>query len=305
LIVGERGTGKELAASRLHYLSRRWEGPKISLNCAALAPSLLESELFGHEAGAFTGATQRRIGRFEAADRGTLFLDEIGLLPMEVQEKILRVVEYKSFERVGGSSSVEIDVRIIGATNVDLPALVKAGRFKRDLLDRLSFEVLYLPPLRERRGDISLLAYHFSTCMAQELGRDEVPEFSENVLTEMENYAWPGNIRELKNVVERAVYQADSNRITNIHFDPFALPSSSHFRQREEDLDETQPTDLAGKNRSLEENIRKIELNALRQALDRSRYHQGRAARSLGMTYHQFRGLYRKYKEELEPRQKD
>ncbi len=305
LIVGERGTGKELAASRLHYLSRRWEGPKISLNCAALAPTLLESELFGHEAGAFTGATQRRIGRFEAADRGTLFLDEIGLLPMEVQEKILRVVEYKSFERVGGSSPVEIDVRIIGATNVDLPALVKAERFKRDLLDRLSFEVLYLPPLRERRGDISLLAYHFSTRMAQELGRDEVPEFSDNALTEMENYAWPGNIRELKNVVERAVYQADSNRITIIDFDPFALPSSSHPRQREEDLDDEQLTAPAGKNKSLEENIREIELNALRQALERSRYHQGRAARSLGMTYHQFRGLYRKYKEALEPREKD
>ena len=305
LIVGERGTGKELAASRLHYLSRRWEGPKISLNCAALAPTLLESELFGHEAGAFTGATQRRIGRFEAADRGTLFLDEIGLLPMEVQEKILRVVEYKSFERVGGSSPVEIDVRIIGATNVDLPALVKAERFKRDLLDRLSFEVLYLPPLRERRGDISLLAYHFSTRMAQELGRDGVPEFSENALTEMENYAWPGNIRELKNVVERAVYQADGIGITNIDFDPFALPSSTHPGQREEDLDEEQPTAPAGINKSLEENIREIELNTLRQALERSRYHQGRAARSLGMTYHQFRGLYRKYKEALEPRQKD
>lgn len=301
LIVGERGTGKELAASRLHYLSRRWKGPKISLNCAALAPSLLESELFGHEAGAFTGAIQRRIGRFEAADRGTLFLDEIGLLPMEVQEKILRVVEYKSFERVGGSSPVEIDVRIIGATNVDLPALVKGERFKRDLLDRLSFEVLFLPPLRERRGDISLLAYHFSSRMAQELGRDGVPEFSENVLAEMENYTWPGNIRELKNVVERAVYQADGNRISNIDFDPFALPSSSHYRQSESGAEDAQPTG-AEKNKTLEETVREIELNALRQALERSNYHQGRAAESLGMTYHQFRGLYRKHKDEIGPR---
>jgi psp operon transcriptional activator len=301
LIVGERGTGKELAASRLHYLSRRWEGPKISLNCAALAPSLLESELFGHEAGAFTGAIQRRIGRFEAADRGTLFLDEIGLLPMEVQEKILRVVEYKSFERVGGSSPVEIDVRIIGATNVDLPALVKGERFKRDLLDRLSFEVLFLPPLRERRGDISLLAYHFSSRMAQELGRDGVPEFSENVLAEMENYTWPGNIRELKNVVERAVYQADGNRISNIDFDPFALPSSSHYRQSESGAEDAQPTG-AEKNKTLEKTVREIELNALRQALERSKYHQGRAAESLGMTYHQFRGLYRKHKDEIGPR---
>ena len=300
LIVGERGTGKELAASRLHYLSRRWEGPKISLNCAALTPSVLESELFGHEAGAFTGATQRRIGRFEAADRGTLFLDEIGLLPMEVQEKILRVVEYKSFERVGGSSPVEIDVRIIGATNVDLPALVKGDRFKRDLLDRLSFEVLFLPPLRERHGDISLLAYHFSTRMTQELGRDGVPEFSENALAEMEHYAWPGNIRELKNVVERAVYQAEGTRITNLEFDPFAIPSSPHHRQIEAGAENEQPKADDEINKPLEETVREIEMKALQRALERSRYHQGRAAQCLGMTYHQFRGLYRKYKGEIE-----
>ena len=146
LLVGERGSGKELAVSRLHYLSPRWQGPLLALNCAALSPSLIESELFGHEPGAFTGAVGRRAGRFEAADGGTLFLDEIGQLPLEVQEKLLRVVEYASFERVGGSQPIQADVRIIGATNADLAELARQGRFKTDLLDRLSFEVVFVPP---------------------------------------------------------------------------------------------------------------------------------------------------------------
>ena len=167
LLVGERGTGKELAARRLHYLSLRWDHPLVALNCAALAPSLIESELFGHEAGAFTGAQQRRAGRFEAADTGTLFLDEIGSIPLQVQEKILRVVEYGTFERVGSADVVEVDARIVGATNADLRALVCEGRFKQDLLDRLSFEVLHVPPLRERAEDLLLLANHFAAHMAQ------------------------------------------------------------------------------------------------------------------------------------------
>ncbi|MDH4012173.1 MAG: sigma 54-interacting transcriptional regulator, partial [Desulfobacterales bacterium] len=162
LLIGERGTGKELAAARLHYLSNRWQAPMVALNCAALSPSLIESELFGYEKGAFTGALQRRFGRFESADRGTLFLDEIGSIPLEVQEKILRVVEYNVFERVGSSESIEVDVRIIAATNADLNDLARQNRFKRDLLDRLSFEVLFLPPLRERKEDIALLAGHFA-----------------------------------------------------------------------------------------------------------------------------------------------
>ncbi len=158
LLIGERGTGKELAARRLHYLSPRWSGPLVTLNCAALAPGLVESELFGHEAGAFTGAAGRRRGRFELADRGTLFLDEIGAMPLPVQEKILRVVEYGEFERVGGSAAIKVDVRVVGATHADLPALARMGRFKRDLLDRLAFAVLTLPPLRARTGDAALLA---------------------------------------------------------------------------------------------------------------------------------------------------
>jgi psp operon transcriptional activator len=179
LVVGERGTGKELAASRLHFLSRRWQGSLVALNCSALNPALIEPELFGHERGAFTGAEQRRTGRFEAADGGTLFLDEIGNIPMEVQEKILRVVEYGTFERVGSSESIEVDVRIIAATNADLIALTDEGRFMRDLLDRLSFEVLFLPPLRKRLGDILLLANHFAGRMTLELGRKEMPQFSQ------------------------------------------------------------------------------------------------------------------------------
>jgi len=224
LVIGERGTGKELASARLHYLSQRWQGPFVSLNCAALAPTLIESELFGHEKGAFTGAQQRKAGRFEAADGGTLFLDEIGLLPIEAQEKVLRVVEYGAFERVGGSVSVEVDVRIIGATNADLPALAEKGRFKRDLIDRLSFEVLFLPPLRERRGDILLLAYHFAQRMAYELERDAAPEFSAAARQQLEDHPWPGNVRELKNAVERAVYRSDTSVIDTIELDPFRSP---------------------------------------------------------------------------------
>ena len=201
LILGERGTGKELAATRLHFLSKRWQQPFVALNCAALSPSLIESELFGHEAGAFTGATARRVGRFEMANEGTLFLDEIGLIPTETQEKILRAVEYGVFERVGSSRPVRVDVRIIGATNADLRTLAHAGRFRQDLLDRLSFEVLHLPPLRARQEDIMLLANHFAARMAHELGWEDVPEFSDEAIMALEGYPWPGNVRELKNVV--------------------------------------------------------------------------------------------------------
>ena len=229
LVIGERGTGKELAAARLHYLSSRWEGPFVTLNCATLSPALIEAELFGHEAGAFTGATKQRMGRFEAAHNGTLFLDEIGQIPLEAQEKILRAVEYGNFERVGSSQPIAVDVRIIGATNADLKALAAEGKFKPDLLDRLSFEVLFLPPLRERREDIFLLANHFAVRMAFELGKEDVPQFSDTALALLDSYAWPGNIRELKNVVERAVYRAANPVIheSDIVLDPFQSPYQS------------------------------------------------------------------------------
>ncbi|EIM0841867.1 sigma 54-interacting transcriptional regulator, partial [Salmonella enterica subsp. enterica serovar Typhimurium] len=169
LIIGERGTGKELIANRLHYLSSRWQGPLISLNCAALNENLLDSELFGHEAGAFTGAQKRHPGRFERADGGTLFLDELATAPMLVQEKLLRVIEYGELERVGGSQPLQVNVRLVCATNADLPAMVKEGTFRADLLDRLAFDVVQLPPLRERQSDIMLMAEHFAIQMCREL----------------------------------------------------------------------------------------------------------------------------------------
>lgn len=301
LLIGERGTGKELAARRLHYLSQRWAEPLVELNCAALAPTLIESELFGHEAGAFTGASGRRRGRFEAANGGSLFLDELGSIPLPVQEKILRVVEYGSFERVGGSESVRTDVRIIGATNADLPALAAQGRFMRDLLDRLSFEVLYVPPLRERREDIRLLAEHFAVRMAVELGRTEPPEFTGAALAALEAHPWRGNIRELKNTVERAVYRSESTRIANFEFDPF---QSSYRSAPAEPIQPDRDTPAQMPLSSVENDFcaamaaREIEL--IRQALEAARHNQRKAAEYLGLSYHQFRGLYRKYQDALD-----
>lgn len=297
LLLGERGTGKELAASRLHYLSERWQGPFVALNCSALNPTLIESELFGYDKGAFTGAEKRRIGRFEVADGGTLFLDEIGTIPMEVQEKILRVVEYGTFERVGSSSGIEVDVRIIAATNANLIEMVSEGKFKRDLLDRLSFEVLFLPPLRERKEDIMLLANHFASRMAYELKRNDIPQFSEEAEDALMTYEWPGNVRELKNLVERAVYKAETDVITDIEFDPFISPYSSRKPVKKE---ETLPVeeksaifeDLADK--TLPEAVKELQINLLNNALEKVKHNQKAAAKNLGITYHQFRGLYRK-----------
>ncbi len=298
LICGERGTGKELVATRLHYLSFRWQNPLVTLNCAVLAPSLLETELFGHEPGAFTGATQRREGRFEAANEGTLFLDEIGLLPMQVQEKILRVVEYGTFERVGSSAPINVNVRIIGATNANLPALVAQGTFKADLLDRLAFEVLTLPPLRERYGDVMLLARYFAARMALELGREEAPAFSDEAVATLEGYAWPGNVRELKNVVERAVYRCTGDTIDAIEFNPFpaAEAKTAETGIQASDSAPADHSNFIPGRQSLPEAVRDLELKALRRALAQSRHHQSEAARLLGLTYHQFRALYRKHK---------
>ena len=298
LLLGERGTGKELAASRLHFLSSRWQGPLVALNCSALSPTLIESELFGYEKGAFTGAMQRRSGRFEAAHRGTLFLDEIGNIPMEVQEKILRVVEYQSFERVGSSDSVEVDVRIIAATNADLKALTNQKLFKPDLLDRLSFEVLFVPPLRERMEDILLLAHHFAARMAIELERSEIPQFSPEAVEALESYLWPGNVRELKNVVERAVYRSDSEVIKDIEFDPFRLPYEKNAAAPSAPAvtNEYQTPELNNLiEKPLKEAVWELKINMLENALKIAKYNQKKAARILGLTYHQFRGLYRQY----------
>ena len=315
LVVGERGTGKELAAAKIHYLSRRWESPLVALNCAALAPALIEAELFGHERGAFTGAASSRAGRFEAADGGTLLLDEIGLIPTEAQEKILRVVEYGSFERVGSSAPEQVDVRIVGATNADLPAMVREGRFKPDLLDRLAFEVVRVPPLRERGDDILLLARHFAGRMAYELGREEPPSFSQAAKRDLHRYAWPGNVRELKNVVERAVYRSDSGLIRELIFNPFG--GDTGVAAPPEAIDKT-PQNTTSPSVQAEPGpdaaiaaahaaytlpaaITAVEVSMLTTALAETHYHQRKAAERLGITYHQFRGLYRKHAEALQP----
>lgn len=313
LLIGERGTGKELAASRLHFLSPRWQEPFVALNCAALASTLIESELFGHEEGAFTGAGRRRSGRFEAANQGTLFLDEIGNIPIETQEKILRVVEYGAFERVGSSQSIQVDARIIGATNSNLAEMADEGHFMRDLLDRLSFEVLFIPPMRERRDDIMLLANHFAAHMGYELNWNDVPQFTDRATAKLENYDWPGNVRELKNVVERAVYRSDDAIITDaeIIFDPFCSPFAVKQPRRPAmgARDAEQPAVIPARKtpaldafldgKTYDEAIREVELTMLRSALERARFNQRKAADVLGLTYHQFRGLYRKYAEDL------
>ncbi len=316
LILGERGTGKELAAARVHFLSKRWQKPMVTLNCAALTPTLIGSELFGYEKGAFTGATVRQAGRFEQAGDGTLFLDEIGTIPMEVQEKILRVVEYGAFERVGSSKPVQVDVRIVAATNVDLSRLADLGRFKQDLLDRLSFEVIYAPPLRYRKEDILLLANHFAGRMAYELDWEEVPHLTFGAVKTLESYSWPGNIRELKNVIERAVYKSPSHRIEEISFDPFQSrygemgtvflePASGRSNDMAQDSGADVLKSAEGKGqreimadlfeKPLKESIRALEFHRLCAALSACQYHQKKAAALLGISYDQFRGLKKKH----------
>ena len=292
LVIGERGTGKELVAARLHFLSRRWDKPLIKLNCAALAESLLESELFGHEAGAFTGAVRRRAGRFELAQEGSLFLDEIATGSAAVQEKLLRAVEYGEFERVGGSRTLACDVRVIGATNADLPALAAAGRFRADLLDRLAFEVITLPPLAARPEDIPLLAEHFAIAMSRELGRPRFAGFAPAALERLLRHPWPGNVRELRNAVERSVGRADDLEapLEAVCLDPFASP----WRRAA-----TLPTAAAppppAQSGGFEKDVAAFERGLLEAALAETRFNQKQAAAALGLGYHQFRRLWKKH----------
>jgi len=289
LVVGERGTGKELVAERLHFLSMRWDQPLIKLNCAAISASLLESELFGHEAGAFTDAGNRRIGRFEQADGGTLLLDELAMTSDAVQEKVLRIIEYGEFERLGSSRTLAVDVRVVGATNEDLPGLAERGRFRHDLLDRLSFDVITLPPLRERREDILPLAEHFAMRMTREMERELFAGFSDSALAQLAAHAWPGNVRELKNVVERAVYRnpEPDRPIGSLHLDPFESPwrpAAGAPRPGANKL----PHDLRG---WLDQQERAI----VERALAESGGNRKRAAERLGLSYDQLRGILRKH----------
>jgi psp operon transcriptional activator len=302
LILGERGTGKELVAHRLKFLSPRWNRPYLTLNCGALSEGVLDSELFGHEAGAFTGATRRRHSRFEAADTGTLFLDEIGNAPPSVQEKLLRVIEYGSFERVGGNETVQVDVRLIAATNADLPALAASQKFRADLLDRLAFDVIKIPPLRDREGDILVLATHFATRMTAELGRDLFPGFSPSAEAALTSHHWPGNVRELRNAVERSLYRhPDPHKpISDIILDPFgppAAPAAAEPRHPGEGRDQrlSSPAE-SGSPSGFRAAIDSYESRLLSTALANARFNQKQAAAALNLSYHQFRNALKKHR---------
>jgi len=305
LIVGERGTGKELIAERLHFLSGRWGGPLVKVNCAAISETLLESELFGHEIGAFTDASAQRHGRFERAHGGSLFLDELATTASNVQEKILRVIEYGQFERLGGSKTLEVDVRLIGATNLDLPALAAAGRFRADLLDRLAFDVITLPPLRERREDILPLAEHFAIRMTREMGREVFSGFTSPSIERMHNHPWPGNVRQLKNVIERAVYRHDEDDepVGNLQFDPFDSPwrPAKDIKSKTASVETGAPNSPRGLiPEDLRAHLDDIEKNCVLAALDENRGQQKVAAKRLGLTYDQLRGILRKH--DINPR---
>jgi psp operon transcriptional activator len=311
LVIGERGTGKELIAERLHHLSSRWAGPLVVMNCAALPESLIEAELFGHEAGSFTGAAKTRHGRFEEADGGTLFLVELGTLSMPAQDRLLRAVEYGEVTRIGASKPLSVDVRIVAATNENLPSQVEKGKFRADLLDRLSFEVVTLPPLRARTGDIPLLADHFGRRMAVELDWPNWPGFSPRCAAEMEAYNWPGNVRELRNVVERAVYRwEDAEReVDALQFDPFhspwapsvTTPSSGTVHpetppaQFEEGPPEPGPA-LTTITNDFRAAVTDYERSLLQTALAANRFNQRATASALNLSYDQLRHALKRHK---------
>ncbi|MDX3901689.1 MAG: phage shock protein operon transcriptional activator [Sphingobium sp.] len=308
LVIGERGTGKELIAERLHHLSPRWGEPLIIMNCAALPETLIEAELFGHEQGAFTGATRARPGRFEEADGGTLFLDELGTLSMAAQERLLRVIEYGEVTRIGASRPLTVDVRIVAATNEDLPAAAEQGRFRPDLLDRLSFEVITLPPLRAREGDVAVLAEHFGRRMAAEINWPQWPGFAKATMAEMEGYGWPGNVRELRNLVERAVYRWNEpgRPIDRISFDPFASPwkprpMMPRMPRADDDAPPAgaeprmSPMPFDGEITDLKAAVDAHEAAIVRAALERYRYNQRATAKSLSLSYDQLRHCMKKH----------
>lgn len=322
LIIGERGTGKELVAARLHYLSKRWDQTYLKLNCAALNENLLETELFGYDSGAFTGANKKHEGRFERADNGTLFLDEIANTSGLIQEKLLRVVEYGEFERVGGSRTIKTNARLIAATNEDLPSMADAGEFRADLLDRLAFDVITLPPLRERIEDIMILAESFAINMARELEFELFSGFTEKAKRAMLDYDWPGNIRELKNVVERSVYRCNNPHLPvhDLVIDPFESPFRPSKRVKTQDrviaqpavVPTTPPTVSTSNNENIEIKESSLkqtfefplslkslsqdyEINLIKSALENCQYNQKKTADALELTYHQLRGYLKKY----------
>ena len=287
LVRGETGTGKELIAHAIHINSLRHDKPFVKVNCAALAPGVLESELFGHEKGSFTGAVSRRLGRFELADGGTLFLDEVGDLPMDVQIKLLRVLQEREFERVGGRETIKVDVRVISATNRDLEAMVERGEFRRDLYYRLNVFPIYVPPLRERVEDIPRLVEHFLEKFSRVV-RKRITRVSPEAMKILMSYPWPGNVRELENVIERALIVAQGDVLT-----PECLELGSGLGGSKV-VDVLAPTQqLTAK--SLAERLQSEEQSAIVAAIEASGGNIAAAARALGMNRSTLYYRLRKY----------
>jgi DNA-binding NtrC family response regulator len=295
LLEGESGTGKELFARALHALSPRADGPFVAINCAAIPDTLLETELFGHEKGAFTGAANRKPGKFELAHRGTLFLDEIGDLPLLLQAKILRVLEEKRFERVGGTMPLQVDVRVVAATNRNLKAAVAARQYREDLFFRLSVFPIVLPPLRDRPADISTLARYFIDRFCRDLNKKPLV-LSTSAEDELRQYAWPGNVRELQNCIERACILTEGDTIHPRHLNlSFRAPAPSAAAV-DEDQSPWAKVDLSG---TLAEASRRVlaevERRKIEQALKEAAGNRGRAAEILQVSYKTFVGKLKDY----------
>ncbi|PQO37743.1 hypothetical protein DTL21_07310 [Bremerella cremea] len=277
LIEGERGTGKEMVARAIHFAHGDHARPMVTVNCAAFSTDLLESELFGHEKGAFTGADETRDGKFGQASGGTLFLDEIGHMSLPFQRKILRVVEYGTYNRVGGRNELHTTARIIAATNVDLRKQISEGEFLSDLYDRLAFEVIEVPPLREREGDIEVLAQHFLDQFAKEIPLFAGKKLARSAIEVLRKYRFPGNVRELKNIIERAAYRDTTDEITP---DDIGMLAAT-------------PPEIPGG--SFKERLDNFCRLMLSEAMSQTQNNQAAAARELGLSYHQFRYYYGKY----------
>jgi Nif-specific regulatory protein len=285
LLRGESGTGKELVAHAIHYNSDRAEGPFIKISCAALPDTLLESELFGYEKGAFTGATTRKKGRFELANGGTLFLDEIGDIPHSTQVKLLRVLQEKEFERLGGVESIRVNIRLIAATNRDLEKEVQDGNFRQDLYYRLNVIPIFLPSLKERKEDLPMLVNHFLLKANQENGKD-VKYISDKAMEYLLEYSWPGNVRELENAMERAVVLCKSN---TIEVDLFPIPGNKNHpvlsNAEATATDEDESFNFkASEDSGLTDAVEKLERKLIKQALDQSKGNQRKASKKLGIT---------------------
>jgi len=286
LITGESGTGKELVARAIHFASPRKNGPFISVNCMAFNAGVLESELFGHEKGSFTGAVAQKRGRFELAHEGTLFLDEIGELSQDIQVKLLRVLQERSFERVGGSKLIEVDIRVVTATNKNLQELVEKGEFREDLYYRLNVVQLHMPPLRERREDIPILAQHFAQKYAQD-NEMEPKTFSPESMDYLMGYEWPGNVRQLENIIERCMVLASGEHIGVEDLPPEIKDEESQFKSA---------VDLLPVQLNLADTLEKIEAALVRRALAKTDFVQVKAAELLGLSKSNLQYKLKKYK---------